>query len=324
MSQYNITEYINIAIESIRLEGKSLYVLADSLVNSTSFIEAVQGILHCNGRIVICGIGKSGHIAKKMAATFASTGTPSFFVHPAEASHGDLGMIDRQDLVIAISKSGESIELENILLYCRRFDIPIIAITAHAQSSLGKAANHLLLLPNLPEVCPMGLAPTTSTTMTLALGDALAIACIKARDFIPENFKIYHPGGKLGQKLSKVRDVMHTIDHLPLLQPDSTVSEAVLEMSKGRFGCVGIINSLGELIGIFTDGDLRRHFKASNLEKKIQELMSSSPYQLDPDSFIADVVNLFAKRRIPSAFVCVQQKPIGLIHIHDLFQRGYL
>ena len=319
-----VKEYIKVALDSIKEEANALYILADSLIDSQSFVGAVNGILNCAGRVVVCGIGKSGHIARKIAATFASTGTASIFVHPAEASHGDLGMISTQDIVIAISKSGESLELIDILLYCRRFGISIIGITAVADSSLGKAATHLLLLPTLHEACPMNLAPTTSTTMTLALGDALAIACIKARDFAPEDFKIFHPGGKLGQKLLKVRDVMHTMEFLPLLTPESTVSEAVLEMSKGRFGCVGITNTENELVGIFTDGDLRRHFKISNLEKPMKELMSPNPYQLTPDILIVDVVHLFSKYRIPSAFVCEKNKPVGLIHIHDLFQRGLL
>jgi arabinose-5-phosphate isomerase len=307
---------------SILQEADGLKFLAVSL--DKNFANAVQLILSCAGRVVVSGIGKSGHVGKKIAATFASTGTPSFFVHPAEASHGDLGMISKRDIVIALSKSGESPEFADIINYCHRFEIPLIAITAVATSSLAKAATHLLLLPQVPEACPMGLAPTTSTTMTLALGDALAVACIKARDFKPENFKIFHPGGKLGQKLVRVRDVMHSGDELPLLNPDSTVSEAVLEMSKGRFGCVGIVDDSGSLVGIFTDGDLRRHFKAENLELKMKDLMSTDPQQLDPEILVADVVSIFSRQRIPSAFVCESGKPIGLIHIHDLFQRGFL
>lgn len=314
--------FIAVAKEAIIEESKALLALAELL--PIEFNEIINIISLCNGKIVITGVGKSGHIARKIASTFASTGTQSVYVHPAEASHGDLGMIGKEDIVIAISKSGESSELSDVLTYCRRFAIPVIGITAVASSSLGEAASYLLRLPAIPEACPMGLAPTTSTTMTLALGDAMAVACIRAREFIPEDFKIFHPGGKLGQKLAHVKDIMHPQTSLPLLSQESPLSEAILEMSKGRFGCIGIINEMGELVGIFTDGDLRRHFNADNLQKPIHHLMSVNPYKLSPNGLIADVFHLFTEKRIPSAFVCIEDKPVGLVHMHDLFQRGFI
>lgn len=306
----------------VRKEAEALMRLADSL--DTEFAKAVELISKNRGRLIICGIGKSGHIGKKIAATFASTGTPSFFVHPAEASHGDLGMIDRSDVVLAISKSGESAELADIITYCHRFAIQLIGITAKAGSSLGKAADVLLLLPDLAEACPLGLAPTSSTTMTLAMGDALAVASMHERNFEPAQFRTFHPGGKLGQKLMRARDVMHEGESLPLLNANATVGQAALEMSKGRFGCVGIIDEHGELSGIFTDGDLRRHFNVDNFDVPISRLMTPDPRKLDPDALVADVMHTFSQYRIPSAFVCVDRKPVGIIHIHDLVQKGFV
>ena len=293
-------------------------------LDETKFFEAVQSIINCKGRVVVTGIGKSGHIGKKISATLASTGTPSLFVHPAEASHGDLGMIEKRDVVIAISRSGESPELKDIIVYCRRFGIPIIAITARPNSTLGNATCYLLQLLDISEACPLGLAPTTSTTMSLALGDALAVACLKARDFQHSQFSDFHPGGKLGQKLTRVRDIMHEKDTLPIIQTNSLVKEAVIEMSRGRFGCVGVIDDTGLLIGIFTDGDLRRHISAVNLGRPINELMSETPFRVEPDALIADVTYLFTEKRIPSVFVCEKGKPVGLVHVHDLLQKGFV
>lgn len=308
--------------DAIRQEAKGLEQLAVFL--DRKFADAVGAILKSKGRIVIIGIGKSGHIGRKIAATFASTGSPALFVHAAEASHGDLGMIEKRDIVIAISKSGESSELSDTIAYCRRFRIPIIAITENKDSSLGKAANFILGLPKLQEACPLNLAPTTSTTMTLALGDALAIACLQAQEFQPAQFRELHPGGKLGQKLTRVKDVMHGRDLLPLVQETASLSDAILEMSKGRFGCVGIVDSDGKLKGIFTDGDLRRRLKEVNLNKRISNLMHMEPQSIEPNTLIADVAYLFTEKRIPSVFVCAEQVPIGIIHVHDLLQRGFV
>jgi arabinose-5-phosphate isomerase len=307
---------------AVRQEAVGLEQLADSL--DGAFIAAVNEILRCEGRTIVAGMGKSGHIGKKIASTLASTGTPAMFVHPAEASHGDLGMIEKRDVVIALSKSGESPEFHDLLVYCRRFGIPVIAVTAKPESSLARAASIVLVVPLVEEACPLGLAPTTSTTMTLALGDALAVACLRARDFQPSQFREYHPGGKLGQKLTRVCDVMHGVDMLPLVPIDALLAAAVLEMSKGRFGCVGVLDPDGKLVGIFTDGDLRRHFSAANMERPVQDLMHPSPSQIDPDALIADVTYLFTEKRIPSVFACTDGKPVGILHVHDLLQRGFV
>lgn len=322
MIQHQSINLLEIGSQTIRSEAVGLEKLANCL--NSGFVDAATCILQAKGRVVVAGMGKSGHIGKKIAATFASTGTPALFVHPAEASHGDLGMIDKRDVVIAISKSGESPELGDILTYCRRFAIPVIAITANAESSLGKAADHLLLLPAQEEACPLGLAPTTSTTMMLALGDALAIACLRARDFQPAQFREFHPGGKLGQKLTRVKDVMHGREMLPLVPEGAEVRLAVVEMSRGRFGCVGICDEAGKLIGIFTDGDLRRHIASLDLASPVRALMTTQPYQIDPDALIADVSYLFTEKRIPSVFVCQNGKPVGLVHVHDLLQKGFV
>lgn len=313
---------INIGRDAINAEIRGLTALASSL--DSSFDQAIKLMLSTAGRIVVVGMGKSGHVGKKIAATFASTGTPSLFVHPAEASHGDLGMITRNDLVLAISKSGESPELKDVLLYARRFRIPIVAVTAERNSTLGKMADALLILPSAEEACPLGLAPTTSTTMTLALGDALAVACLKASDFKANQFKEFHPGGKLGQKLTKVADIMHPRDMLPLVSVEAPARDAIVEMSRGRFGCVGIVNSSDQLIGIFTDGDLRRIISEIDLGAPVSTIMLNDPFKIEEDALIADVVHLFAEKRIPSVFVCVDGIPVGFVHIHDLFQRGFV
>lgn len=308
--------------EALRREAEGLERLAADL--DDSFATVVNLLLGCSGRVVVAGMGKSGHVGRKIAATLASTGTPALFVHPAEASHGDLGMIERRDVVIAISKSGESPELGDILTYCHRFGIPVVAMTAKLDSSLGRGAQHVLRLPDVAEACPLGLAPTTSTTMTLALGDALAVACQRARDFQPAQFREFHPGGKLGQKLTRVRDVMHGRELLPLVDAATRVQDAVVQMSRGRFGCVGVVDAGGELIGIFTDGDLRRHISAVNLERPIAEFMTRNPYRIEPDALIADVAYLFTEKRIPSVFACEAGRPVGLVHVHDLLQKGFV
>ncbi len=312
---------IDWARETINREAEALKILAESA--NVAIAEVVQAMLSCQGRVVLTGMGKSGHIGRKIASTLASTGTPAIFVHPAEASHGDLGMIEKRDIVIAISKSGESPELADVLTYCRRFSIPIVAITANAKSTLGQASNYTLLLPGVKEACPHDLAPTTSTTMVLALGDALAISCLKARDFRSSQFRDFHPGGKLGQKLTRVRDVMNTGELMPICSIGSPMSAAIMEMTRGRFGCVGIVDKKGKLCGIFTDGDLRRHFTAANVNKPIEALMTRNPHRIGPEALLADVSRYFREQRIPSIFACVDEKPVGIIHMHDLLQRGF-
>lgn len=306
----------------IEKEANALKNLSNAV--TIDFYYTVKTILNTKGRVVILGIGKSGHIGRKIAATFASTGTPAMFVHPAEASHGDLGMIKKGDVVIAISKSGETTELFDLIVFCRRFGIDIIAITENVQSSLAKAAKFILVLPKIEEACPLNLAPTTSTTMTLALGDALAVTCLNVRNFQAPQFHDFHPGGKLGQVLTRVRDIMHQADLLPLINETAVLSDAIVEMSKGRFGCVGIIDTSGSLIGIFTDGDLRRKLFQVSLHHPINTLMNKNPFTIPPDSLIADVAYLFSEKRIPSVFVCIEKKPVGIVHVHDLLKGGFI
>lgn len=296
--------------------------LSDRL--TSEFDSATTLILECAGKVVVSGVGKSGHIARKIASTLASTGTLAIFVHPSEASHGDLGMISPRDVVLAISKSGESPELDAIVQYCRRFRVTLIAITADSHSTLGRAASCVLSLPNLPEVCPLGLAPTTSTSMTLALGDALAVVCMRAREFQPQQFRDYHPGGKLGQKLTRVRDIMHVGADVPLVQIDTPLRDAVLVMTEKRLGCVGVVHEDHTLAGIFTDGDLRRHIDQVELGVLMKIVMTPDPQRVPPDVLIVDVAQLFTTHRIASVFVCEDECPVGIVHVHDLLQKGLL
>lgn len=289
------------------------------------FIDVTRKIARLSGgRIVLSGIGKSGHIAKKIAATFSSTGTPALYIHPTEASHGDMGMIGHHDIVLVISKSGESQELSDIVNYCRRHGVALVALTAVAQSSLGKMATHVLLLPDCPEAQPLGVAPTTSTTLSLALGDALALAVLEIRNFQVSHFREFHPGGKLGRKLMRVRDIMHAGDELPTIKLGETLGKAVLEMTRTCFGCVAVVNEFHTLVGIFTDGDLRRHFSASTIGQRVDELMTPHPKEISPDALVSDVAHLFSIKRIPSVFVTENHCPVGIVHVHDLLRGNLL
>lgn len=314
---------LNTARLVIRAEANALDQLASSIgqafVDVTHIISQLMG-----GRVILSGIGKSGHIAKKIAATFSSTGTSAFYIHPTEASHGDLGMISHQDVVIIISKSGESQELSDIINYCKRHGIALVAITSAAESSLGKMATHLLLIPNLPEAQPLGVAPTTSTAMSLALGDALALSVLEVRDFRVSHFREFHPGGKLGHKLMRVQDIMHSGDELPIMKLGESLGKAVLEMTRTRFGCVGVVNNSNNLVGIFTDGDLRRHFSASTIDQRVDDLMFHMPNQISPDALISDVTYLFSVKRIPSVFATENGCPVGIVHVHDLLRGNFL
>ena len=317
-----MADWTDIGKKSILAEADALVVLAEKL--DQRFSQVVELILNCQGKVVLSGLGKSGQIARKIASTFASTGTPAIYLHPSEASHGDLGMIEKRDIVIAISRSGESPELADILSYSRRFSIPLIAITAEAASTLGRAVDIVLLLPAMAEVCPLGLAPTTSTTMTLALGDALAVACIEGKEFKAAAFREFHPGGKLGKKLLLVKDVMHVRSELPLIAANVTVRQAVIEMSRARLGCVGLLDEQGKLIGIFTDGDLRRNLSAEIVEQPISLYMSRQPATIAPDTLVAEATQIMESKRIPSIFVVENDDVVGIIHLHDLLARGIL
>jgi arabinose-5-phosphate isomerase len=314
--------YAEVGRMAIQSEANGLLRLAESL--GSEFESAVGLILACSGRLVVTGMGKSGHVGRKISATFSSTGTPSLFVHPAEASHGDLGMISRSDAIIAISKSGETPELSDVVSYSRRFGIPLVAITSGAKSALGSVADVLLLMPDATEACPMGLAPTTSTTMMLALGDALAIACLKHRNFRATDFKEFHPGGKLGMRLKRARDIMYSGAEMPIVESGSPLSSAILEMTRTRLGCVGIVNSDGFLIGIFTDGDLRRCISSVNISENIDDHMFRGPFEMDPEALVEEVALLFNSHRIPSVFVTREHKPIGVIHMHSLLGSGLI
>lgn len=301
-------------IETIKELEKSLN--AEALTKTLDFMQ------NSKGRIIITGMGKSGHIGKKIAASLASTGTPSFFVHPAEASHGDLGMITEDDIVIAISNSGESRELVDILNYCKRFGITLIAITKNPKSSLGKAGDVVLELPNNGEACPLGLAPTNSTTATLVLGDILTVGMIERKGFSKSDFNDRHPGGKLGSILKRVSDLMHTGEEMPILEENSNMQAVLLEMTSKRLGCVGFINQQGELTGMLTDGDLRRCLTPTILEKKANEVMTRNPKTISPDAMIAEALKIMHDKKITNLFVLEDKKPIGVIHIHDLLNNG--
>lgn len=285
--------------------------------------KAVGLIAAASGRVIISGMGKSGHVGRKIASTLASTGTPAMFVHPAEASHGDLGMITAQDVVVVISNSGESVELSAILNYTQRFAVPLIAITARADSALGKAADVVLQLPQVAEACPNGLAPTTSTLLQLALGDALAIALLEEKGFTVKNFHEFHPGGKLGAQLKHVSDIMRKGGDIPLSAPDLKMSEALVIMTEKSCGCLGIIDEGGHLIGILTDGDLRRHMRSDLLDLHVRDVMTKSPKTIGADALASEALEFLNSGSITSIFVIDSEKrPIGLIHIHDLLRIG--
>lgn len=313
---------LSIARQVVLDEAHALEKLAESL--GDDFTKAVDLILRTKGRVIVSGIGKSGHIGHKIAATLASTGTPAYFVHPAEASHGDLGMVSDDDVVLAISNSGEAPELANLLAFTRRFGIPLIGLSSKPESSLMTQADVHLLIPALGEACGFGMVPSISTTLTLAMGDALAIALMKFRDFRPENFRVFHPGGKLGARLSRVSDLMHSGDAVPLISLQTPMSEALLEISRKGFGVVGVTDADGRLSGIVTDGDLRRHMSGL-LDKTAAEVMTCNPTTIAPDALAEEAVAIMNARKITSLFVVDPATPgqtKGLLHIHDCLRVG--
>ncbi|MGJ8546049.1 MAG: KpsF/GutQ family sugar-phosphate isomerase [Sulfitobacter sp.] len=316
------TPFLDTARRVIHTEADALHTLADSL--DARFRDAIDLMKDCKGRIIVTGIGKSGHIGKKLAATFASTGTPAQFVHPAEASHGDLGMITAADVVLAISNGGEAPELANLIAYSRRFDIPLIGLTSRETSSLGRQCDVLLLLPQLGEACGTGVVPSISTTMTLALGDALAIALMENRSFTAEHFREFHPGGALGARLSRVSDLMHSGDALPLVSTDAEMSAALMELSSKGFGVVGVTDESGKLAGIITNGDLSRHMDGL-LSKKARDVMTASPITIDPDALAEKAVGIMQTRKVTCLLVVEPAgdgTPAGLLHIHDCLRVG--
>ena len=304
----------------LRLEAEALLRLADTL--GDAFERALDCLAAVQGRVVVTGMGKSGHIAKKIAATLASTGTPAQFVHPGEASHGDLGMIARNDAVVALSNSGETSELADVIAYTRRFGIPLVAISRNPGSPLAEQADILLQLPAAAEACALGLAPTTSTTMMLALGDALAVALYERRGFSADDFSVFHPGGKLGRQLLRVSDIMHKDAELPVAPLGTTMSEVILTMTRGRFGCVGIVDRDGLLAGIITDGDLRRHMNPNLLAASAETIMTRRPKTIRPGALVAEAIGQMNMLAITSLFVTEAEKPLGIIHIHDCLRTG--
>lgn len=306
----------------IGTEAAALSLLADSL--GDAFVRAVDLLMAVRGRVIVSGMGKSGHIARKIAATLASTGAPSFFVHPAEASHGDLGMITPADVVMLLSNSGETVELADLIAYTRRFAIPLIGVAGRADSTLLRAADVALVLPAAPEACAVGLAPTTSTTMTLALGDALAVTLMEQRRFTPEQFRGFHPGGKLGARLATVGQLMHGGADVPVIEPGASMGDALLVMSGKGFGVVGVLDAAGDLAGIVTDGDLRRNLDGL-LGKRVDEVMTRNPRTIPSTALASEALGVMNGAKITSLFVTrpeAPRRPVGILHVHDCLRAG--
>jgi arabinose-5-phosphate isomerase len=312
--------FVTAAKKVLKTEADGLGKLQDNL--PIDFSDLVKFILNLTGRVIVSGVGKSGHIGSKIAATLASTGTPAYFVHATEASHGDLGMITEQDLCLLISNSGETIEMFDILSHARRFGIPVATMSSNCESTLVKTADFKLCLPMAEEACPIGMAPTTSTTMMLALGDALAVALMEAKSFNAENFKVFHPGGKLGAKLMTVGQLMHRNDIMPLVKTETSMKETLLTMSSKGFGIAAIVDEIGCLVGVITDGDLRRHID-DLLGKNAGDIASLSPITVAEETFVVDALNLMQDRKISVLIVTsADNRPVGIIHIQDLLRVG--
>lgn len=317
-----MTGFLETARRVIRIEADALAQLESGL--DDSFDQAVRTLLDARGRVIVSGMGKSGHIARKIAATLASTGTPAHFVHPAEASHGDLGMMAQGDVALVLSNSGETSELADLVAYTRRFGIPLIGVASRPNSTLLRQSDVALVLPSAPEACGTGIVPTTSTTMTLALGDALAIALMEHRAFTPDHFRDFHPGGKLGARLSKVRDLMHVGTALPLVSFETAMSDTLIEISQKGFGVAGVTDASGALTGIITDGDLRRHMQGL-LDLTAADVMTASPTTIAPDSLAEEAVAIMNQRKITCLFVvdpAGAAQAQGLLHIHDCLRVG--
>jgi arabinose-5-phosphate isomerase len=309
-----------VARRVLKTEIAGLTALAAEL--NGRFSEAVNLLAAAKGRVTVTGMGKSGHIARKIAATFASTGTPSQFVHPAEASHGDLGMITPDDVIVALSWSGEQPEMRNLITYATRFRIALIAMTAESDSTLGKAATVTLTLPKAREACPHNLAPTTSSLMLLALGDALAIALLESRGFTSVDFSVLHPGGKLGAMLKYARDLMHSGDAVPLKPLGTPMSDALVEMTSKGFGCVAIVDTAGQIVGIVTDGDLRRHMQPDLLTARVDDVMTKNPKTISRDQLASEALEILNSSKITALIVADGKKPVGIVHLHDLLRAG--
>jgi arabinose-5-phosphate isomerase len=316
--------HIASALRTLATESDGMAALVAAMSDGLGgpFVAAVETIREARGRVIVTGMGKSGHVARKIAATLASTGTPAFFVHAADASHGDLGMITSDDVMLALSWSGETEELKDLITYSRRFRIALIAITVNAESTLGQAADIVLTLPAASEACPHNLAPTTSSLMQLALGDALAMALLETRGFTALDFGVFHPGGKLGAALKFVRDVMHPGDAVPLIKRGAPMSEAIVEMSAKGFGCVAVTDNDGKLAGVITDGDLRRHMRVDLLQVSVDAVMTASPKTVRPDQLASEALQILNSSKITALMVVDSGRPVGIVHFHDLLRAG--
>jgi arabinose-5-phosphate isomerase len=319
---------IEIGRRVLRTEADALAGFSETL--GESFGDAVERMLACKGRIVVSGMGKSGHIARKIAATLASTGTPAFFLHPAEASHGDLGMLTESDVALVLSNSGGTPELADVIAHCKRYAIPLVGMASRPESPLLQQSDISLLLPRAPEACSVGLAPTTSTTLALALGDALAVALMERREFTAERFSVFHPGGKLGAQLVKVRDLMHTGDELPLVAEDASMRDVLLEMTRKGFGIAGVTDADGGLVGVVTDGDLRRNMEGL-LDRRAGEVATRGPRTIRPDALASEALNIMNSRERPVLCIFVTREgeaspagpaPLGILHVHDCLRAG--
>jgi len=316
--------FVASALRTLETERDGLGALAAAICDGLgrNFVAAVDAIRAARGRVIVTGVGKSGHVGRKIAATLASTGTPAFFVHAGDASHGDLGMITSDDVMLVLSWSGETEELRDLINYSRRFRITLVAVTVNAESTLGKAADIVLVLPPAREACPHNLAPTTSSLMQLALGDALAIALLESRGFTAVDFGVFHPRGKLGAALKFIRDVMHPGPAIPLIARGAPMSEAIVEMSAKGFGCVAVTDGDGKLAGLITDGDLRRHMRFDLLQAPVDEVMTVSPKTVRPDQLASEALELLNSSKITALIVVDMDRPVGIVHFHDLLRAG--
>ena len=316
--------HIASALRTLDTEREGVAALAAAMSDGLGepFVAAVETVRSARGRVIVTGMGKSGHVGRKIAATLASTGTPAFFVHAADASHGDLGMITSDDVMLALSWSGETEELKDLINYSRRFRIALIAVTSSADSTLGKAADVVLAMPESREACPHNLAPTTSSLMQLAIGDALAIALLESRGFTAVDFGVFHPRGQLGAALKFVRDIMHEGAAVPLIRRGAPMSEAIVEMSAKGFGCVAVTDGNGKLAGVITDGDLRRHMRGDLLQVPVDEVMTASPKVVRPDQLASEALQLLNSSKITALVVVEAGRPVGIVHFHDLLRAG--
>ncbi len=317
MDKYN-KKIIHSANRTLTSELNSIKNIKSTFNNN--FCKAVKLILNTKGKIVITGVGKSAHIGNKISATLTSTGTPSYFIHATEASHGDLGSIKKEDCVVAISNSGETSELNNIIQFTKRFNIKLVSITSNARSTLHKNSSIGILYKKPIEACPLNLAPTSSTSMSMIIGDCIAIALLELRGFKSTEFKKLHPGGNLGKDLKSLSEVMHIKNKLPLAKVDEKMSKALITMTKKSFGCIGVVNYKKEIVGIITDGDLRRKLNSKFFNKKASDLMTKNPTLANQNMLVGAAVNLMNTKKITSLFICDKRKPIGIVHIHDLLR----